>query len=101
MLRRRLLLTQVQCPYSSSKPAESQAKGDAAAEGSSKKRLREELCTWTGAYGDLTSKHLAECDWHAIECPRGCTEKVKRMDMPAHERNCSKNLQVQISLFTR
>jgi len=47
-------------------------------------------CSWTGSYGDLLVKHLQECPFHWVSCPRGCGEEHRRCDAMAHESSCSK-----------
>lgn len=63
----------------------------------SKKRKREvdqdeqqHECDWVGSYGDLLAKHLSECPYHMIECPRKCGEKLRRKDLDLHAKSCSK-----------
>ncbi|CAD7946335.1 unnamed protein product [Amoebophrya sp. A120] len=49
-------------------------------------------CTWTGTYGDLLAKHMAECPCQLISCPRGCGMEFPRGELTAHEKTCAKNL---------
>ncbi|CAD7949608.1 unnamed protein product [Amoebophrya sp. A120] len=47
-------------------------------------------CSWVGSYGDLLAKHLGECRFHPVPCPRACGEVMKRRDLVAHEKRCPK-----------
>ncbi|CAD7923067.1 unnamed protein product [Amoebophrya sp. A120] len=47
-------------------------------------------CLWSGSYGDLLAKHLGECAYQEIDCPRGCGERMQRKDRSAHESVCAK-----------
>ncbi|CAD7949616.1 unnamed protein product [Amoebophrya sp. A120] len=49
-------------------------------------------CTWTGSYGDLLAKHLAECECQIVDCPRGCGESMQRRNLTVHEAHCQKLL---------
>lgn len=50
-------------------------------------------CAWEGSYGDLLNKHLGECPFHPVPCPRECGEMVLRKDMGQHEQTCAKLLE--------
>ena len=47
-------------------------------------------CDWTGNYGDLLTKHIAECVYAEIDCPHGCGERFLRGQLSTHEEGCEK-----------
>ena len=47
-------------------------------------------CDWTGNYGDLLTKHIAECAYAEIDCPHGCGERFLRGQLSTHEEGCEK-----------
>ena len=47
-------------------------------------------CEWQGSYGDLLSKHVAECPHAPVPCPHVCGVTLRRGDLTAHERVCKK-----------
>ena len=50
-------------------------------------------CSWSGSYGDLLSKHLAQCPLHIIKCPNGCGTDIKRADIGKHAKVCKKSFE--------
>ena len=49
-------------------------------------------CPWQGSYGDLLSKHVAECPNWAVSCPRECGKTMPRRALKQHETVCTKLL---------
>ena len=50
----------------------------------------ESCCDWAGNYGDLLTKHIAECAYAEIDCPHGCGERFLRGQLSTHEEGCEK-----------
>mmetsp|Transcript_79549 Transcript_79549/g.208911 ORF Transcript_79549/g.208911 Transcript_79549/m.208911 type:complete len:386 (-) Transcript_79549:20-1177(-) len=48
-------------------------------------------CDWEGDYGELLAKHIGECRFHLVDCPKGCGEKLMRKDLGAHADSCAKS----------
>eukprot|EP00929_Paragymnodinium_shiwhaense_P014951 TRINITY_DN122955_c0_g1_i1.p1 TRINITY_DN122955_c0_g1~~TRINITY_DN122955_c0_g1_i1.p1 ORF type:complete len:413 (-),score=58.60 TRINITY_DN122955_c0_g1_i1:235-1398(-) len=95
---RMMLSIRVRCPYGKKVESESGTDSAGSAERQVKRQRTDEmeapaqeasgLCSWRGTYGDLMGKHLAECRCHAVTCPYGCGEQVKRGDLEAHALVC-------------
>eukprot|EP00933_Yihiella_yeosuensis_P019932 TRINITY_DN16072_c0_g3_i2.p1 TRINITY_DN16072_c0_g3~~TRINITY_DN16072_c0_g3_i2.p1 ORF type:complete len:399 (-),score=59.74 TRINITY_DN16072_c0_g3_i2:133-1329(-) len=92
----------VWCPYheqskvSNKTSAASTTQEEQSGEEPAAKRARAEQggkCEWTGSYIDLLAKHLAECPFHVIPCPRGCGKMLVRRDLEHHEPECAKNFE--------
>ena len=47
-------------------------------------------CDWTGNFGDLLTKHVAECSYVQIDCPHGCGGRFLRGQLSTHEEGCEK-----------
>ena len=47
-------------------------------------------CPWQGSYGDLLSKHVAECPNWAVSCPRECGQTMPRRALKQHETTCTR-----------
>lgn len=77
----------VRCPHLT----QSQAPAEAAEPEA--KRLRVDRCEWEGTYSDLLAKHLSECLYHVVPCPRSCGESMRRMDLEAHAEVCTKTFE--------
>lgn len=57
-------------------------------------KMKEELfCSWTGTY-DMLGKHLTECAFAPVECPKGCGMKTVRGKLVEHEAVCPKSVEV-------
>jgi hypothetical protein len=76
----------VSCPYKSHRVDES-------AQEPAPKRQKHEACKWTGSFGDLLSKHLADCSCRLISCPNGCGAEIRRGDLAEHEVLCPKKFE--------
>lgn len=50
-------------------------------------------CDWTGSYTDLLARHLNECDFHIVPCPRGCGKMLCRLDLSNHDTDCAKKFE--------
>eukprot|EP00933_Yihiella_yeosuensis_P073439 TRINITY_DN82130_c0_g1_i1.p1 TRINITY_DN82130_c0_g1~~TRINITY_DN82130_c0_g1_i1.p1 ORF type:complete len:406 (+),score=66.69 TRINITY_DN82130_c0_g1_i1:56-1273(+) len=50
-------------------------------------------CDWTGSYTDLLAKHISECPFHIVPCPKGCGVMVARRDLEDHQPECSRNFE--------
>eukprot|EP00933_Yihiella_yeosuensis_P019930 TRINITY_DN16072_c0_g1_i1.p1 TRINITY_DN16072_c0_g1~~TRINITY_DN16072_c0_g1_i1.p1 ORF type:complete len:404 (-),score=60.37 TRINITY_DN16072_c0_g1_i1:171-1325(-) len=101
---RMLNALKVWCPYhqqskvsnvesSATSPAQDEQSGEEPA--AKRARMIEQggKCDWTGSYIDLLAKHIAECPFHLVPCPRGCGKMLVRRDLEHHEPECSKNFE--------
>eukprot|EP00421_Protoceratium_reticulatum_P009845 CAMPEP_0168358620 /NCGR_PEP_ID=MMETSP0228-20121227/1214_1 /TAXON_ID=133427 /ORGANISM="Protoceratium reticulatum, Strain CCCM 535 (=CCMP 1889)" /LENGTH=377 /DNA_ID=CAMNT_0008371211 /DNA_START=34 /DNA_END=1167 /DNA_ORIENTATION=- len=98
---RMLNTVDVHCPYQSSiifdsrgSGANNSARDDAPA--AKKLKLCADSgggCEWKGSYGDLLSKHIGECPYCPVQCPRECGETVFRKDLDRHSEVCTKRFE--------
>ena len=109
LVRRMLLSLKVVCPnhasvrHSGAKPTspapsstraedDNQSPGGGGGSGA-RVRPRDIVCDWSGSYGDLLNKHLAECSYAEIDCPHGCGERFLRDQLSTHEESCEKGFE--------
>jgi len=85
---------EVRCPHRTADAEEDNSREEGFEDGERPakraKSEREIVCSWEGNFGDLLSKHLGECSFQPVPCPRGCGKIVRRKDLALHEDECEK-----------
>ena len=78
-------------PEAAEGPERKRRRGDSGGDGAASadaEAVAGTFCPWAVEYGDLLAHHLRVCEFHVVECPRGCGESMQRRELEAHKDSC-------------